>query len=68
MRTINSVPFSRLPKYSFSSIRVPSESKNNWSVSASIISWPDEKGDLCFSRQWEFFQHDFHCNNLTKHT
>ena len=26
----------------------------------------DEKGDLGFSRQWEFFQHDFHHNNLTK--
>ena len=26
----------------------------------------DEKGDLCFSRRWEFFQHDFHHNNLTK--
>ena len=30
VQTINSVPFSRLQKYSFSSIRVPSGSKNKW--------------------------------------
>ena len=38
VQVINSVPFSRPSRYSLSSIRVPSESKNRWSLSASIIS------------------------------
>ena len=37
VQTINSVAYSRLLKYSSSSIRVPSESKNRWSISAFII-------------------------------
>ena len=59
MQTINSVPFPRLPKDSFSSIGV---------YQLPLFHWPDEKGDLCFSRQWEFFKFDFHHNNLTKNT
>ena len=38
VQIINSVPFSRLSRYSLSSIRVPSESKYKWSLSISIIS------------------------------
>ena len=59
MQTINSVPFPRLPKDSFSSIGV---------YQLPLFHWPDEKGDLCFSRQWEFLKFDFHHNNLTKNT
>ena len=59
MQTINSVPFPRLPKDSFSLIGV---------YQLPLFHWPDEKGDLCFSRQWEFFKFDFHHNNLTKNT
>ena len=33
-----------------------------------LFHWSNGKGDLCFSRQWEFFQHDFHHNNSTKNT
>ena len=36
VQIINSVPSSRLLKYSSSQIRVPSESKNKWSLSALI--------------------------------
>ena len=71
VQTFNSVPFSRLSRYSLSSIRVPSESNHSSAVSISFHyqpHWPDEKGDLCLSRQWEFFQHDFYHNKLTKNT
>ena len=37
-------------------------------TSLHYFNWQDEKGDLCFSREWEFFQHDFHDDNLTKNT
>ena len=31
--------------------------------------WSDEKGGLCFSPQWKFFQHNgFYHNNSTKNT
>ena len=33
-----------------------------------LFHWLDEKGDSCFSRQWKFFQHDFHHNDLNKNT
>ena len=32
-----------------------------------LFHWPDEKDDLCFSRQWKFFQHDdFHHNKFNQ--
>ena len=44
------------------------KAKTNGVYHPPLFHWPDEKGDLCFSRQWEFFEHDFHHNNLTKNT
>ena len=48
VQIINSVPFSRLLKYSLSSIRVPSENKNRWRLSALIIS-------LAWRKRWSMF-------------
>ena len=58
MQAINSVESSKLLKYSLSSIRVPPESKNRWSLSVSMIllaRWRRWFNKLCFSRQWVFF-------------
>ena len=48
VQTINSVTSSRLLKYSSSSIRVPLESKNRWSLSAFIISLARWNGRFMF--------------------
>ena len=42
--------------------------KTNEAYQPSLFVWSDEKGDLYFLGQWEFFQHDFHQNNLIKNT
>ena len=42
--------------------------KTDHAYQPQLFHWSDEKGNLCFSRHWEFFQHDFHHNNLTKNT
>ena len=65
---INSVPFSKYSRYSLSSIRVPSESKNRWNLSVSIISLARLKKWSMFFTAREFFQYDFHYNNSTKNT
>ena len=42
--------------------------KTNEAYQPPLFHWQDEKGDLSFSWEWEFFQHDFHDDNLTKNT
>ena len=42
------------------------KAKTNEAYQPQLFHWPDEKDDLYFSQQWEFFQHDFHHNNSTK--
>ena len=44
------------------------KAKTDEAYQPQLFHRPDEKGDLCFSRQWEFFQYGVHPNNLTKNT
>ena len=55
-----------LSRYSYHQFECRQKVKTDEAYQPQLFHWPDEKGDLCFSRQLELFQHDFHHTNLTK--
>ena len=69
MQTINSIPFSGLLNSSLHQFECRQKAETDEAYQSQLFHWPDEKGDLYFSRQLGLFRYDdFHHNNSTKNT